>query len=502
MAIPILKNLGGTAVNTVGQTVAFAGGFAAGSALDPIAVAVAQKAWSLAPIRIPDALLAAAGVAQGQIDPDLARAWAAAHGFDTDTFAAMVEIANTGPALSSALELLRRGKWTEGQYRTALRRQGIEERWFDGLVSLQHDRLDLGAIATAVHRGIMEDTGLLVVPVPTGPGKVPRIPVSSLDTLAEFASHGIDPERARVLVADTGLPLSLGEMLQLLNRGEVTETDVQVAIAESNTRNEYMDVALRLRRHVLTPHNYAETELRGIQTHDQAVAGAALSGLNEHDYDLLFGTLGRPLNVHEIVTGEARGGTYGGDYEDVPEGPFRDAIRRSAIRPEYASLAYANRYTYPSAFVLRSLAQAGDIGDEQAVAQVLMEIGWKPAFARQVANAWMGEGGADKHVSSAATRLVTATHKSFIDYEISDATASAALEAAGVGAGSVPAVLALWKQERDLIRKSLSAAQVKKAWSEQVENPATGVAWTKQDATNRLLELGYGPADAETFLDL
>jgi hypothetical protein len=502
MASPILTNLGGAAVNTVGQTVAFAGGTTASHALTPYGTAISQEAFKIAPIRVVDALLLSVGVAQGQIDPDKAATWATASGFNADAFAAMIEIANTGPALGSALELLRRGDWTETQFRTALHRQGIEREWWDGLTSLQHDRLDLGAVATAVHRGIMDDSGLLVTPVPAGTGHVPRIPVSPLDTLAEFAAHGIDPERARVLVADTGLPLSLGEMLSLLNRGVVTETDVKVSIAESNVRNEYMDVALKLARRLLTPHEYAEAELRGILTHEEAQAGAALSGIEPADYRTQFGIMGRPLAEHQITTGLARGGTYGGTYDDVPEGPFRDAIRRSAIRPEYASLAYANRYTYPSAFVLRSLAQAGDLGNEAAVAKVLEEIGWKPSFADQVAAAWMGGSSTDKHVSGAETRLVTATHKSYIDYEISDATATTALEAAGVGAGSAPAVLALWQAERDLVRKSLSAAQVKKAWVEQVVNPATGVAWTKQDATTRLLELGYAPADAETFLDL
>src|ERR1051326_7368636 len=101
-------------------------------------------------------------------------------------------------------------------------------------------------------------------------------PTVSLATIAEFAAQGLAPERARILVADTGLPLSLGEMLQLYNRGAVTATDVQVSIAESNVRNEYMDVALQLARRLLTPHEYAEAELRGVLTPQEAQAGAKL----------------------------------------------------------------------------------------------------------------------------------------------------------------------------------------------------------------------------------
>lgn len=502
MANPILSDLGSAAVNTVGQTVAFAGGTTAAHALTPYGTAVSQEAFKLAPIRVPDALLLALGVAQGKVDPDKAAAWATANGFNAEAFAAMVAVSNTGPNLGSALELLRRTTWTESQYHDALQRQGIDPSWWDGLTSLQHDRLNLGALATAVHRGIVNDAGLLVTPVPTGTGNVPRIPVSTIDTLAEFASRGIDPERARVLVADTGLPLSLGEMLTLYNRNVVTETDVKVSIAESNVRNEYMDVAMALARRLLTVHEYAEAELRGVLTHDQAVSGAALLGYTADDYDTVFANIGRPLNVHAITTGLARGGTYGGDYSDVPDGAYRDAIRRSAVRPEYASLDYANRYTYPSAFVLRSLAQAGDLGTETAVAQVLEEIGWKPSFAAQVATAWLGVSGGDKHVAKAQTQLWTETHKSYIAEEIDDATASAALEAAGVDAGSVPAVLALWQQERALTRKQLSPAKIVKALGAGDINAATGQPWTQTDALAALEARGYSPTEAQDLINI
>jgi len=481
----------------------FALGHAASPAIEPYAQSVANTAWSTHAVVPPDAVLLAAGVAQGQVAKAAAYEWAKEQGFDTAQMDAMVAVANVGPPLGLAYEAWRRGQLSDDQFRTAMRRLGIETTWFDALADLKHDRLDLGAIATAVHRGIMHDAGLLVTQVPSGSGNVPRIPVSSLDTLAEFAAQGIDAERARVLVADTGLPLSLGEMLQLYNRGEVTATDVQVSIAESNVRNEYMDVALKLHRRLLTPHEYAEAQLRGLMGHDEAQQGANLTGLNDADYDTLFGILGRPLNVHEITTGLARGGNYGGDYTDVPAGAYRDAIRRSAIRPEYADLAYHNRFTYPSAFVLRSLAEAGDLGGQPQVQQVLEEIVWKPSFAQQVSAAWTTSSGGSKgdpHVSKAQTQVWTATHKAYVDSLISDATATNSLSAAGVAAAAIPTVLAAWQVERDLIRASLSASQIKKAWFEQIPDPALGRPWTQAEAVERLVELGYTADDARILL--
>lgn len=492
-----LEQVSGTSLAT---GIGFGLALTAQPALTPLSTGLRQTAWEADPNLAPSVFLLAEGVAQGQVDPAKARAWAHQQGLSDNAFAALVAVANVGPPLGLAYQAWRRNQLTDAEFQTALRRQGIEPAWFSALEALKHDRLDLGAIATAVHRGIMDDHGLLVTPVPSGSGNVPRIPVSGLDTLAEFAAQGIDPERARVLVADTGLPLSLEEMLQLYNRHKVTATDVKVSIAESNVRNEYMDVALDLARRLLTPHEYAEAELRGINSRAEAQAGANLSGLTDADYVTLFELLGRPLNVHEMTTGLARGGNFGGDYSSVPQ-PYRDAIRRSAIRPEYADIAYANRYTYPSAFVLRSLAEAGDLGGQPAVAKVLEEIGWKPSFAQQVSTAWTTGGtGSDPHIAKAQNQLWTTTHNSYKAQEISDATATTALSAAGVAAAAVPAILALWKEERSLVRKQLSPTQIRKALNLGVVNPATRAPWTVADAHAALLERGYDDADATVFL--
>ena len=432
------------------QAVGVAFGVAAVPSLLPAAQFLENEAWSLHPDKPPDAIILSQGVAQGQVDPASAAEWAKQQGFGDAQWAALVDVANVGPALGYAYSAWRRGLLSDGEFDTALKRTGLEEQWFAAMRGLKGDRLDLGAISTAVHRGIMQDAGLLVTPVPGGGGNVPRIPVSGLDTLAEYAAHGIDPERARVLVADTGLPLSLGEMLRLLNLGKVTETDVQVSIAESNVRNEYMDVALDLRRRLLTPHEYEEAALRGILTKAEADAGAALSGMEQPDADLLFQIMGRPLNVHQITQGLAHGETLGGTYDDVPE-PYRDAIRRSNIRPEYAKLAYSTRYTYPSAFVLRTLTQSGDLTEQQAEAILTFE-GWDPALAKTVAAKWAEPAGAkaDPWIGKADTQLWTATHKAYVGGGIDAAAATERFDLIGVAPAAQADVLARWDSEKAL----------------------------------------------------
>ena len=471
-------------------------------ALLPAAQYIVNEAWKLHPDRPPDVYVIATGVAQGQVDPDSALEWAHEQGISDGAFGALVDAANTGPALGQAYSAWRRGELTDAQMRTAIKRQGIEDAWVPALLALKQEPLDPAQIATAVHRNIMRDSSLIVTEPPTTAGKVPQVPESPLDPADEATWSGIDHERLRVLVGITGLPLSLGQMLDLLNRGLVTEDDVKRAVAQSNLRNEYMDVALGLRRHLLTPSQYEEAALRGILTKAEADAGAALSGMEPEDADLLFQIMGRPLVVHQITTGLARGGKFGGTYADVPE-PYRDAIRRSNIRPEYARLAYSNRYSYPSAFVLRSLAQSGELGDAAAVQAILEQIGWPPDLAAKVAPAWVGgSSGTDAHVSKAQTQLWTTLHRSYIAGESTKTAARPVLASLGMNTAAQDAVLALWDTERGLVRKQLTPAQIKKAYTKGIKNQATGATWTRDDALAALIERGYATTEANEFLDL
>jgi hypothetical protein len=483
-----------------------AAGFAIGATAVPSLIPAVQflenEAWQRYPVRPPDAYVLALGVAQGQVDPATAQTWANEQGIGDGAFAALVDAANVGPALGQAYQAWRRGALSERQFERATKRLGIESEWVDALKALKQNPLQPDTIANAVHRGIMRDPSLIVREPPTTAGRIEQVPPSSLEPTEEAAWSGIDHERLRVEVGTTGLPPGLVQMLQLLNRGEVTEDDVRRAVAQSNVRNEYMDVVLALRRHLLTPHEYEEAALRGIMSRAAADDGAALSGMTREDARLLFEIMGRPVVVHQITTGLARGGTFGGTYSDVPE-PYRDAIRRSNIRPEYARLAYANRYTYPSAFVLRGLAESGDLGDTASVEQILLEVGWKPSLAALVAAKWQPSGtAADPHIGKANTQVWTALHKSYVGDEADVAKATEGFDLIGVPTIAQSDVLARWDFEKSLVRKQLSAAQIKRAYSKKVNNEATGSAWTRDDAVAALMDLGYSPADASTFLDL
>lgn len=479
--------------NTVSSAAGFAAGFAAGPALAPELQDLINETWQLHPSRVPEPGTLASGVAQGQIDPKLAATWASYHGIDAQRFAALVNIANVGPGVPTAFDLWRRGVIDEAGFRRAALRDGLEEEWINDLVQIKLTVLDQAALANAIHRGLIPDPGLLAVALDTRGGNVADYPVYPIDALKEALANGWDHDHLGVLVGLTGLPMGSHEAAQAYFRGVLALQDYYKAIAQGNTRNEWADAIKEQSRQIPTAHEYVENHLRGYSTDADMRAGAARHGMTTEDVELVFQNAGRPLTVRQITTALARGGKFNPEPGEITD-PFDASVHESNIKPSYYELAKANRYTYPSAFVLRSLVQTGEISSADAE-QVLLYEGWEPTFAHKVAQAWGsgGSGGTSPLVGKAQTQLWTATHKAYVNAEATADQARSELAAIGADAATQTAVLDLWNREREVFRLSLTPMQIKKAFSDAI--------FTRDEAVTRLERQGMHPTDAGTFLD-
>jgi hypothetical protein len=431
---------------------------------------------------------------------DLA-AEAKASGYDGARFAVLEQNLREFPGTSELIRLWRRQALTQGQVETALERHAIPEPYRSALLKFYFERLDPAVIAVAVQRGLLPNDGILPVGPPTGAGKVPPMPRVELDPFEEAIDSGIDPDRLKVLARIVGLPASPDLAARMVFRRIIDRVDFDRAISEGNTRNEWADALFEGFREILTAHNYAELELRGYLDRSERLAGTRKHGMSDADSDLLYDVLGRSIPVHQIETGEARGGVYNGPIDAIPE-PFLASLRRGNLRREYFNLAYANRYSYPSGFMIRGLAQSGELSEPETH-EILLEIGWKPALAAKFAARWTtGQAAvADPNVKKAQTELRTRLHRSYIAGETDTTAAKEVLAQLGVPAAAQDEVLALWLTERSLAVKQLTAAQVKKAYLGAVENPATGVPWTREDALARLIQMGFTYNDANTLLN-
>jgi hypothetical protein len=421
---------------------------------------------------------------------------AAKNGMDGDHFGVLVQNLRKYPGTGELLELWRRGRLSRDEVDLALNRAGIPVAYRDAVLDLFTGRLDPAIIAVAIQRGIMRDPGILPVGPPTGVGKVPKFPVSPLDTLAEAKAHGIDLERLFVETAIVGLPASPDLAARATFRNIIDRVDFDRAIAEGNTRNEWADAIFNAFREILTANQYAELQLRGFLTRDERLAETDKHGMSTRDSDLLFDVLGRAPAVHAITTGLARGGVFNGPVDTIPR-VYLSSMQRGNLRPEYYNLAYANRYSYPSAFVLRALLTGGVLTADEGY-DIFLKIGWPPGLARKVADHYGTGTGAvavDPLVKSAHTRALTLLRNAYVARRVDDAFATDRLNALGIAGAVQTPLLEAWRIMQTIPGAGLTRAQVKKAFK------SLPAEWPRDRALTELEDLGMEPAEAQTYLD-
>jgi hypothetical protein len=496
-----LKLAGRFLGNAISESFAFAAGVAIAPVLSPVTQELrntVNAAYPVVPIG-PGTL--AEGVAHGKISHDVAAEIASHSGINGANFDHMVEIAKAGPGIGTAFELWRRNVIDEPTFRRAGEIAGLQAEWIDDLVKIKRALLDPEQLARAIHRGLIPDPGLLQGTLPSGVGHVPAYPVYPIDALAEAAGWGYTRDELGVLVGLQGLPMGSHEAAQARFRGVLTEDDYLRAIAEGNTRNEWAEAILEQSRQIPTARDFMENALRGYSNLGDAIAGAALHGMTPAHATLIYQNQGRPMNLHAITTALARGGKFQPEPGEITD-PYRAAIVEGNLKPAYYDLAMANRYTMPGTFAIRALAESG-VWDEAKTAERLKWSGWFPQDADEVARAWTSGGGSsvDAHVAKAQTQLWNTAHRTFLAHRLPAGQQAAVLERAGVAAAAVPTVIDIWTVERELVRAELTAKQIVKAANSGVKNPATGAAWTRDEAIAALLELGYDQADAEVLVD-
>ncbi len=490
--------------NTIGEAAAYGIGGALQEPLRPALQALANETWQAATVlgvSKPLAAGTAAEVAAEHVALKATMATEASYsGYDADRFDNLYGLSLTAPGLGTLLELLRRTQTHPVDFPHGLRKGKLETEWDAALTALRDLPLGPDVIAVAIQRGVMDAPFALPYTPPTATGNIAAYPASALDAAREAEWSGETVERLRIRTALAGLPLALDQAARGYFRNVLKIEDYDRAVLEGNTRGEWGRAALDVARQIPTAHDGIEGRLRGWFGDPEMYAQTARHGMSKADTDLLFKVTGRPLSFHQVFIGERRGGKYDGPL-DVIDPHFLKSLQESNMRPEWYNLAWAQRYTYPSAFVLRALTQGHDISQVESE-NILLYEGWEPTLAAKVSTKWYGGVGAkaDPHLAKAQTKAWTEAQSSYIAEESTSADVQPIFTLLAVDPTAQPEILATWDAIRALVRKQLSPKEIQKAVGGGIVNPATGVAWTMQDGIDALLARGYDLADATVLL--
>jgi len=428
-------------------------GEAASTALEPVFEPIKQDAWHSKPTKVLEAaqlaqLVAEAQAAMADVLDDVER-----NGYNSDKLTQLVQLALKAPGAPEAEQLFLRGAngYTGGisqdQLNHAYAKSGLEfQYWGPRQAAATTKLLTPAELALGVVRSTVQDSGLLVVTLDTSDSNVAQYPTAALDTLAEFAAAGIDAERARAMVGAIGLPMAVELAARATYRNILTKGAYYQAVLEGDTRPEWADSIFEVARQIPTAEQYLENYLRGYTTDfNTALGNAALHGMSSADATLVFQNMGRPLAVHQITTGLARGGVFQPEPGELSD-PYEASVHESNIKPGYYDLAIANRYEYPPLFQVVSLLKAGDITPDTATTWLLYD-GYEPGAVQTLVEALSPSGTvATARVKTAQTKLITAAEKAYTNGASTVAEATSDLTVAGVEAADIPVILAAWDQ--------------------------------------------------------
>lgn len=470
----------------------YAIGTAAGPSLEPFVQDLANEAWRVNQVLPVDPETAAAVVAEDVEQSAWGIDQAAQSGISADNFAAILGETLNAPGTGPLFELWRRGLIDTPTFEHGLRKAKYETLWDAPLEGLHDVLLSSEELAMLQQQGFIADTR----------------------ANSEGALQGVTTERQQLRFEAAGLPPGIETALQMLRRS-IIDTDVFAQIVqEGHTKTKYTAQLEALQEQVLNHNDFVAARVRGWIDTAAMDTGGALTGYSSDQMNTLFQNHGRPLSWHQVWIGLARGGKMLDPTADLTaastgiDPAFFKSLQESDIRQEWYDLAWVQRYTYPAAFILRTLTQDGDITQEQAN-QILVWEGWEPTLAATVSAKWAGgttttaaqkkqtlshltaeylAGSLSKDAlttvlttslgytaeqaaneialaeftasKAARTKATNAIGKRVVALQLSPADATTALEQMGWPAGAVTNFVNAWTEERNAQLTTLTVAQV------------------------------------------
>lgn len=523
MALPGF--IGRTWSRLFGGVAGFAIGAAAADTLRPAFRDLEAEANKRFPSVRHDASLLARMVVEGVRGFDAAAGEANEVGVNDARFAELVRLAGSPPPLEQAMSLWRRGTIDQDGFQRALNQAGLKDEWREPVAALKDELLQPPQLAGMVARGIM----------------------SAEQGETEAARLGLSGARFRRLVEASRQAPNVGEILELVNRGETTEADARAAFQRAGILPEFHDPILSLRNVQPGPSDVVRFAVRDV---------FSPATRNEFGLDEEF-----PQDAMQVarkigLTDETLG-FYWAAHWDLPSPQqgfamfHRRIIDRRQLELLLKALDFAPRwrdkliqlaYLVPGRIDLRRMYEEGVITKQQ-VYEGYLDIGYAPIDAERLtefatrlkmkeerdltkaeivalyelraitvpqAHEWLDVLGYDEQERGLILQLadsrrgrafrtaaVGAIRSRFKDREIDTAEATRRLQKMGVPSDEIEAYLDLWLFERDENPRRLTPAELFKARDEELIDTLElferlkGVGYTEDDAALLMAVKGF-----------
>lgn len=509
-----------------GNAASNAAGYAIGSAvhptLRPLTQEVVNETWQLHPNVPLTPEQAAAAVERGEMSYADAADEGKRSGLNADRFRIVERLAGLAPSTEQLLSLRRRGAINDDRLHKGLIQGNVRSEWSDALMKLSEQLLSSGELANMVVQGVLTEPA-----------------ASELAGLV-----GIAPDNFHRLVQVAGSPIGGHEALDLWNRGDIAETDVDRALRQSHLKPEWITPFKALRRYLPSVSDYVRFAVREVFSPDirrqygldddfpqQFADLAAQRGLEVDDAHAYWAAHWELPSIEQGYRMRWRG--------IIDDGQLDTLLRTKDVMPFWRGKLKDVANLVPGRIDLRRFYSAGLISEQEVFAGYKalgyndQHARWQTDFAKRGSNATAKEAtaanlraeyeglfidratllagladlGYSDHDASMLADLgdaarvkkyrdavVTATYKAYLAHDILPARARVLLGEVGIGEEAATELLRLWDAELSVARKLLTPAQIASRFRRATLN--------RDQALTELEDQGYTPDDAAALLGL
>lgn len=432
----------------------------------------------------------------------------ASNGFDGGWASNYLDLAMNYPSFDVGLDLLRRGLIDTDALKTLMQRNGVPIAFWGPILETRNGPVSVADAALGVLRGnITMDDGAVIA-----------------------AQNGFDLASFNILIANTGEPPGIEQLLEAKRRGFIDDATLVKGILQSRVRDEWIPTLEKL---AYEPMSVADAVNAVVQDQMPIAQGRQIAnwnGLEAADFDILYQTAGEPLSRTELQELYNRG--------LISEDILKQGLRESRLKNKYVDIAF-NLHTriIPVQSLQRALRYGG-VAQQEAI-RIAMEGGYSEQDATTLVNAGSAERlqtYKDKVISSLQTlyedglvssadvkttitafgysaseadfifessefrrnarvlsTVVSALKTKYLGRHIGKQQVLDDLNALGVPTEQRDYLMNIWDIERGAYTRILTEAQIVKA--------VKLALITEEDGISRLVSFGYAQSDAKLLVD-
>lgn len=479
----------------LGSAVSNAAGYGVGGAilptLEPYTQDLANQTWNLHPAKPLPAGLAAEAALRGYWPEERGEQEARYTGHDSERFEQYFRLAGQTPPLETLLALRRRDLINDGQLEQGIAQAGYLPEWRARIASMLYV---LPSVTDLIRMAVREVFD---------PGQR-----AALDLDAEYPDEltergraiGLSPATTRnYWAAHWELP-SYTQATQMLFRGAISQDLFGRLLRALDYAPTWRGPLEEIAR--VIPSISDMTRLVVREVYDSAKRSAlgldaeyppefsrqvAKHGMREEDARDLWAGHWRPVSALQGYRMLHRGLIDEGDLDDI--------LKQLDYTPRNRPLLAALSHLVPGRIDLKRMlrheilspaeVEAGyrRLGYDDTDARRMREIAVAELEASETGSPW---------ASKARSSLFTLTHREYLDGSINEAQATSYLQRVGALAAERPIIIGLWNDEREIRRRELTPAEIRKARNEGVYDETRALA--------ELIERGMTDEDARTYL--